>query len=480
MTSRDWSSKLTTPPATTLDKRSAPSSRLGVATSLIGVVCVTLLLLESLLSTNFSFYLGALAGAFGTAAFLFHGERRITTLGLFNLSSALFVGYAGMVQSDTPMRSIDPEYLSHAIALSIASQMFVNLVAWKFLKQDNDPKINGFLDASTARSTAIAGVVALAAAAAAGGLDVPRGLTYVVEGAAYSGVALIAVAFIFQKRTRLWSFNILVPGLLLALYALFFHSGEGRLRIVALACAIGVLVSLRFPTMHLKPMSVALVPPALWWLARDRLALQESIAAGASAGRTGLESMMSPLVTFAQILEAQAGSWDLRWGSTFVTLPFALVPDQYLPDWVPPALGYDLVNLTDPGRVGSIFSEASTVYGEWVWNFGLLGVFLLVPFVSIGIRVIDRMIVRGATLLISDGYKAVLILAIAAMLSGTIADLVWSGLHTYGTRVITRLPILLIVAFIWHLRSSEKREVLDCSHPPNSLSINHRIKGNGQ
>jgi hypothetical protein len=111
------------------------------------------------------------------------------------------------------------------------------------------------------------------------------------------------------------------------------------------------------------------------------LSLQESLHAGASHGHNGLESMLSPIQVFAQIIQAMSGRaamFSPTWGRSFLSIPFVVIPQHLRPGWAPQAVGYDLVHLTAPDRFGSGYSVA-TVYGEWYWNFGWLGLILAVP-----------------------------------------------------------------------------------------------------
>lgn len=406
-------------------------------------------LTESILDHSFTVELSILAGSYGVLVFLVHAGRRISTLGLFNLASALFIGYAGFDQASAMHRLPGGDFLSEAIAGALIAQALVTMLSWNGAR-GTTVSSSAIIDKHSAHSSIVAGTAIVAVSALAQAVDAPFAESYLGEGLAFSGILLAAAGLILRRGVHLISFSSFAVVVLFILYAEVFHAGTGRLRIVALACSLAILVSIRFPRHHLKPLVVTAIPAALWWLARDRLALQESISRGASEGRTGLESMMSPLTTFAHMLAAQAEGWDLRLGSSFFSLPFALLPDEAVPEWAPRALGYDLVTLTAPHRVGTGFSEASTVYGEWVWNFGVAGLLLMCPFLALAITLLDKGIFRAPFIdTTASPLLPLLRLLIVIMLSGTIADLAWSGLHTFGTRVLTRLPILLLLYAVW-------------------------------
>lgn len=417
---------------------------LGVAI-LWGITAFAVVLLGDLgapIATNYLLAVTVLI--YGVWAFLHHGGPRITTVGLFNFACAFFVGYAGVVEASAPRPVVPPEFLTQAIMAAGVVQIAITTLAWQRAAPDLSSP-TPVADRDAANIIVVWGFATVALMFIAQWLGIELALGYLGEGVAYAGVMLVTMSVLFRRRARVFSPHMLIAVAGFALYAGYFHQGTGRLRIVALACTLAVLITARFPRIWLKRTTVVVAPLAVWWLARDRLAFQESLEQGASAGRTGLESTLSPLTTFAEVFQAQAEGWPLRWGATFVTLPFVIFPDSMVPDWLPEALGYDLVHMTVPHRAGTGFSEASTAYGEWVWNFGVFGLLLMVPVTAWALVLLDRALDRAVRCVPVGGSRSLLRVAVLAMMSGTIADLAWSGLHTYGTRVLTRLPLFLLL-----------------------------------
>ncbi|WP_141437051.1 oligosaccharide repeat unit polymerase [Blastococcus aggregatus] len=393
--------------------------------------------------------LGVVAVLYGTWAFLSHGHGRITALGLFNFAFALFVGVGGISEGLDPLARTSAGYVSAAITLALVVQLLVNQASWRKASSaeaetPGTPPIQG---ARLITRLGAAGIVAVFIAQRAG---LPFADLGVVDAAVFASVTLFAAGLIFREDTELASRRVLYALGAFVLYATVFHQGTGRLRLVALACVLGLLLTARFPYRGIKWAAVAVTPLAVWWLAQDRLDYQESLNPGASEGRTGLESMLSPIRLFGQIIEAiDVSALTPSWGTTFLSVPFAVVPEQLQPDWVPPALGYQLVALVDAGRLGSGYSVVGTVYGEWYWNFGSLGLLLAVPVLSWLFIAVDSRFRRSLTDLASKPY-ALVSLVFWAMLAGGIADLAWSGTHTWAVRQLSRLPLLiLLIAILW-------------------------------
>ncbi|MCF6745200.1 oligosaccharide repeat unit polymerase [Blastococcus sp. KM273128] len=400
--------------------------------------------------------LGSVALGYGTWAFLAHGASQITALGLFNYAFAIFIGVGGLSEGVNPGRVTAPGYVSAAITLAITVQLLVNLAAWRRASPatGNDVTMPSLRDA---RIVTWVGAIAIAGMFAAQRTGIPYADSPVGDGSVFTAVTLFAAGLLFRVDTRPVSPRLVYILGAFGLYVTVFHQGTGRLRLVALACVIGLLLTARFPHRAVKWATVAATPLAIWWLAQDRLELQESLQPGASEGRTGLESMLSPIRVFAQIVEAI----DLRevtpaWGSTFLSVPFTVLPQNLQPEWVPQALGYELVGLVAPEREGSGYSVVATVYGEWYWNFGWIGLMLAVPVLAWLFGTLDGYF-RRAMVALATGPQALLMTAFWAMLAGGIADLAWSGTHTWVVRQLTRLGLLAIAATIMWLASRPRR-----------------------
>lgn len=389
-----------------------------------------------------SAFLGGIDLLFGVRAFMGHGGGRITTLGLFNFACALFIGFAGIWEGINPSGEAAPIFIATGIYVAFLTQLAVTALAWRTGQTAVQVGFPTHHDAAWATTAGFIGMVAIFVAQE---FALPFATSIYADGVAFTSVVLVTVGLLFRTDTRLLSIRCATILLVLAAYAVFFHQGTGRLRIVALACAIAMLATARFPARWIKVFTVTLTPAAIAWLAYDRLEFQESLHAGASAGNTGLESMLSPIWVLGRIIEAQwTEGWPLAWGRTFVTIPFSFLPDSQVPTWAPEALGYDLVHLTDPARAGTGFSMASTAYGEWIWNFSVVGLIAAVPFMAWAFKALDARFERILARL-NEGRRPLLWLAAWGMASGGVADLAWSGVHTYLSRMLLRLPYLFVL-----------------------------------
>ena len=147
---------------------------------------------------------------------------------------------------------------------------------------------------------------------------------------------------------------------------------------------------------------------------------------GATAGRrSGLESMIQPLLGFGRLLQAQAEEgFELRWGSTILSYPATIVPD-WLFAGGPTALGYDLVQLWSPSRYGTGYSVAATVVGESVYNFGpLFGVLITILVIAIALRLLDKALTASAA---RAGAGAMSLLALAVCECSPAQSATWCG-----------------------------------------------------
>lgn len=399
---------------------------------------------------------GIASSALGIRAFVGHGGGRVTALGLFNLSSMLCVAFGAVYVGVNQASTAPPQYIVVATLVSLAAQIAITMVGWGKAQQVTLQ----FPAAPSTRFLTWAGLIALAFA------SVFRQIYYTVttapfiEATAFTAIAVMAVGLFWRPDVRMLSWSTLLILTLLGVYAEVFHSGQGRLRIVALACTVGVIMTARFQRKALKWVTVAAIGPALYYLAEDRKELQESLNAGASVGRTGLESMLGSIDVFAQLIQEHLErGFPLSYGYNLFSYPFAWA-DTLFPD-APKALGYELVKITAPSRYGSGYSVVATSNGEAYFNFGFAGLALMVPVIVYLLNLLDRKMV-GSMSKSQTTALALLNIVFWAMLAGGIADLVWSGQHTFLTRATTRLPLLgflaLMVVVHLHLTRANERK----------------------
>lgn len=391
---------------------------------------------------------------FGVRAFIGDGGSRITALGLFNLSTAIFVGFGAIYAGWTQDPRVPATYLGMAALGAFVPQVVVTLISWGRAQRVEVR----FPEVKASRWITCWGAVGLAAAAAVKLGGAPEALGPYIESAAFTSITVLTVGLYWRPNARILSWATALVGALALVYAEVFHIGSGRLRIVALICAIGVIMTARFQRKILKWGTIAAIGPALYWLAQDRKDLQESLRAGASAGRTGLESMLEPIIVFGRLIEAHVeAGFHLSYGVNLLSYPFALLPATWFPN-APQALGYELVKITAPAKYGTGYSVVATSSGEAYYNFGVIGLALIIPVLIVLLRLLDGATVRAMSAE-SPGLYALLWIVFWTMLAGGISDLTWSGQHTFLTRASTRLPLLgLLTMLAWfHVRLNQKK-----------------------
>lgn len=386
-------------------------------------------------------YTSVLSIAAGVRVFFGHGLGTITATGLFGLSSAIFIGYSGLILVGQPSVQAGWESLALACVVGLTVQVATSALAWgNARKFEREPFwANKLIFVWMSRAGMVFLVLAMIAH-----LAVPRMRSW-TEAAAFTAICVLSSGLMFREKVRIISWQTLIVIGSLVLYSEFFHSGSGRLRIAALACAVAVIVSARFPIRRLKVAIVALIPFVLAWMANDRLALQESLSVGASQGRTGLESMIAPLNVLALLLRAlQDHDFTPALGYNLLSVFAILIPESVWPNQ-PRALGYELVQFVAPEKYADgIFSTAATSTGEGIFNFGWLGIALVIVFAAFVLRRLDSSMLRHLNAA-NPTISGILGFVLVAMLAGAVADYTWSGVHTYVARMITRLPVLLVL-----------------------------------
>lgn len=421
------------------------------------------------------YFSSALSMLAGVRAFIGHGHTQVTATGLFGLSTAMFIGYSGFILAGQNAIDAEWRYLALASVAGLTAQVVTTILAWRRVREEGRER--RWFDTQSANWVACAGVLILVLSAALQ-LSLPDWQWW-AEASAFTAICLLTAGLMLRDRARLVSWSTLLIGGILILYSEFFHAGTGRLLLVALACAVAVIYAARFRTLVLKIAIVVIVPFALWWMARDRLALEEGLATGASAGRTGLESMVAPLNIFSLLVEAlHEQNFTPSYGYNLLSVPALLVPDSVWPSQ-PRALGYEVVLFDAPELYGDgIFSTVVSSTGEGLYNFGWWGLPIVVVVAACALRLIDRVLLTRITAN-PDTILGVLGIVFVAMLAGAIADYTWSGFHTYAARMLARLPAFcFVLAIAWlTVRLGEKNSRLQDFQDtlPNRRSM-HRTR----
>lgn len=393
----------------------------------------------------------------GLRVFLVHGYRMITANGLFSISLAMFIGVGGIYIVNIPYPSGRPEYVFQAALGGFLMQIAVAWIGWG--GRDLHIHFPAHRTYGTHKLSSIfsaVGVFAFAAAIVAYATGISAAIA---EATAFTAICATAVGFWWRSSAHAIGLKSGVILGMMATYAVFLHSGQGRLRIVALACTVSIIYSSRFLHLWFKPLVVAIMPAAVLWLATTRLALQETLATGASEGRTGLESMVAPLAVFSQVLEAKDyGLIDSANGRSFLSVLSQIIPASWWPE-APQALGYELVAIVQPLKYDSGFSTVATSAGEAFYNFGWLGIPFISVLVGLVIRGADKFLLRIINCQINT-HTTLLWLLITVVLIGSIADYTWSGTHTYVARNSLRFPLIglfMVVTFMGVHKPTRRR-----------------------
>lgn len=371
--------------------------------------------------------------ATGTAIFLLHGTRRVTATGLFALGTGIFMGYGGWVVAGE-----DPPSIGLHTALT-ATALGLNLSLLLMSGRTAEAETPSSHSSGVFTGSGLAAMVVLVLAR-------PVLPSLLAEGAAFMATLIFAVGVIHSPRALVVR---LAPLLVLPhviAYSELFHGSSGRLRLVALLGGLALLYTARITRTWHKPAIIVMLPVALVYLARDRLAFQdETYGPGASAGRSGLESLLTPPRAFGQLVEAQAaGEVPLYWGTSFLSPLTSLLPWSPSSEWAPAIFNYELVRVVHPHLYETGYSTAGSYFGEWWWNFGLVGIGFAALATGPLLGLLDRLLMRTLGSIGEVGHGAVLACAVLAF-GGGVADLAWAGPHTWTMRGITRLPLLLVL-----------------------------------
>jgi len=385
--------------------------------------------------------IAVLAGAsllFGLWVWWRHGGPAITAVGVYNFAFALFVGFAGLYLLSTG--TVDGSMV-RALAWCYFGQVTTWLLFWS-RPPAPEPAGPRPVDSALLRQATVAGVLVAGGSGTALALfgfgGTPR---HVVQACGFVGALLIAIGLLSDGRRRPLAGLVLTA----AAFALSVATSNsyGRLMLGSLGLALMVVVSRRLRTRAVKLAVVAGAAPVLWMFAimrKDALLEQHP---GLRMDGTGLESVASPLRVFAVLLDYNdLGLFAPAWGHTFGAALISLLPRAVWPG-KPQGFGAELVPLVNPELVNSGHSDAALFQGEWLFNFGVAGLILMVPAVGLAVAAVDRFLWATAVRPLV-GRGALLAYATAIVVAAGLPDLAW-GTFTFTARAGMRLAALVLV-----------------------------------
>lgn len=383
--------------------------------------------------------IAAISFAHGMTLFVILGRDRITMPGLFMASSAAIVGVSGLLVIPDPSFIVGshPEvYLNTALFGSTLTQIGIGMLC---LRSDSIARPDEVvLPIRCVRWALGAGVVTLAATVLLGDR-----LGALSDGFGSSAILLICVAILLSPRGLRNPWNTVTIAGALLVYPTAIISGTGRLRAIALILAAVYIFFLRYGRQWLKAVGVFLAPMILAVLGVWRREYEASLS-GEHGNDTGLSSMFVGIGNFGSLIH----DFDLgglpTLGASLLSPVRAALPDGFVPDWIPDAIGYQLAALTDPQLYGTGFSTVATVYGDLWWNFGALGLVIGVPLLAVMLDRIDSWTLRSYRRAV-QGPRDLLLLVFFAALLGGVGDIVWSGFHTWIVRMYARIAALVVL-----------------------------------
>lgn len=273
------------------------------------------------------------------------------------------------------------------------------------------------------------------------------GASHVASG--FSWLAILGGAVLTFWSDRV---STRIRGVSLMLVTFFVETGLslggfGRLNLAVLALSVVVVASVALKSKWLKWGTVLATGPVLVVLINQRLLFLEEQRSGSVDQSEGVGSVVGPFQSAATITEASLqGMVDLAWGKTIFNAVVIWVPRVVWPE-KPIGFGREIVQVTQPWLTSNTaHSDAGTFVGEAVWNFGVWGAPVYFIGLILGIRLLDR---RIQTLGQGDPHVGALLrLMTAAMLSGTLLNIVWGSISTAAARTLLPLAVLLAVRFV--------------------------------
>ena len=390
--------------------------------------------------------MASVAVAFGCWGFWRHGGPQITAAGVMCLCCALMVGYAGWYWAYQDGANL-PGYIFTATAWAYLSTVAMYLIFW-FRYQDRLLVVTSDVSNQSGRAdTAWCWKLGLVLVVSCAGLS-SAGVNAngFISAGAWIGVIFITVGFVCSESASRLSVPHLavVAGAFAIYYKYEFGGGFGRLVVASLGLGIAMAACRSFKGRTVKVAVLALIIPAALFAGQIRTNFIQQRYGSAATASNGLGSLTSPLQTFGRLIQLhESGDLPLGHGSTFVSTAVLLVPRSVWPS-KPLGFGSVLTEIIDPGSASAHVSFAALLPGEWYYDWGIIGVVVMIIAVGLMVRWLDNLLAKSTAAPIDRRGLIGRIAAITAIAGLT--DFYWVGSFTYENRAGFRL--LLIVGIL--------------------------------
>ncbi|WP_173154622.1 hypothetical protein [Phytohabitans suffuscus] len=378
---------------------------------------------------------------FGLWVFWRHGGPRVTGIGIYNFAFALFVGFAGLHLLYFVDYAADGS-LTRALAWCYFGHVTTWLLFWSgdTARRTSPPPADPAADTAPPRAVTWVGV-ALAVGGAVASVTFGDSARHLGQAAVFVGTVLASIGLLRDLRRPALVGCLVAAGGFLA--ALATSNSFARLTLGSLGLALTFVVSQRLRSQLVKPAVIlGSAPVLLMFGAMRKDAVRQDVPGAQVVSSTGLESVSSPLQDFGILLDYyHAGLVEPGWGHTFWVAVVSLVPRGLWPT-KPPGFGAELTQLLNPALVQSGHSDAALFMGEWLFNFGIAGLVLMVPLVGLAVRAVDSFLQWSAGRPLTSRH-ALFAYAAALIVAAGLPDLMWVGTFTFTARAGTRLLLLV-------------------------------------
>ncbi|MGH3788104.1 MAG: hypothetical protein ACRDRG_16500 [Pseudonocardiaceae bacterium] len=390
--------------------------------------------------------MGVLQLIFGVWVFWTHGGRQITAAGVYSLSGSIFVGFAGIYYAVLYGSDV-PHAVYVATALCYFSHVAMYALFWRTSYQTEHAATHVCPAEPVTAWLMKTGLMLLATALAAhlAGIQI-----VVIDAMAFVSVVFLTCASFYHPAgpaSRPWYLFASVMGF--SLYTLIFFTGFGRLRLATLGLVFAIAACHHFRHRLVKLVTLVSLPGALLVFGAIRVTfLQEMHPQNTDSESSGIGSAVSPLFDFGRLVQGvNDGTIGYGYGSTFVATLFLDVP-RVLWEGKPIGFGAVLAELLlKDGTYVEGTSLAALSSGEWFYNFGVVGIALMVVVLGLAIRWLDG-VLHGILERPLATRKDLLVLAAVLVAVAGMSDLMWVGTFTYNERAGTRLLVIFAVALI--------------------------------
>lgn len=375
--------------------------------------------------------------------FNIHGGKSLSPSSIFLLFSALLYGFPSIFSNYVKGYTILSGHYLASLLLYLSQIIIYHILLYQNSRSDYSFQSKE-VKKLTSKNRVIYYILVLISFGLVNLIPIFSGLRAAIT---YTFILIMTTTIIIRNE-QIKSSHLIAIALLYFYYIFNYFAGFGRINLVTLILSIFLIIQLRVTFKGTKPLITVLFFP---------LIILGSLLRGGSLDNIfgGIGSIVSPYYRLGQLVELYMNNYiSPSFGKTFIAAFLVFIPRNIWKN-KPWSFNREITKIFAPQYVAYGHSEVATVLGEFIYNFGFVGIILYILTIGFFVSYLDKTVVKSVTNR-NWNFTNVIIYSAVSLTTAGLLNLIWGSVPTFinrdGFRILYLFVIYMIMKFINKLK----------------------------